>query len=51
MTIIYIFDYLCYIILAPNVLESMGLIDVIVQPLKVQLATTNTAIVQQAYLI
>lgn len=43
-------DELSYVVLAPNALVSLGLMDIIVQPLRVQLATTNTAIVQQAYL-
>jgi len=38
-----------YVVLAPGVLESMGVMTLLVQPLRVQLATTNIAIVQQAY--
>ncbi len=35
--------------MAPGLLEGVGFMDLLVQPIRVQLATTNTAIVQQAY--
>jgi len=43
--------FIIYIILAPGALENIGVMDLVVQPLRVELATINTLIVQQAYFL